>query len=158
MAASAGTIIPTGHLPVTGWTDVDLPVEKLWSIFTDVGRWPRWNTSIYWARMLYGPLRRGGTLVWAFNPIAPSYPYKLPAVAKIVELDVHELVEWEVRIAGLHARHRYMFERVDRTHCRFGSWEVGEGPLYRATRRFWDAHFRFVCECSLAGARLLGRS
>jgi hypothetical protein len=39
--------------------------------------------------------------------------------------------------------------------CRFGSWEVAEGALYFAVRRFWLAHFRFVRDRSVAGALAL---
>ena len=81
--------------------------------------------------------REGATLVWTFNPIKPRYPYKLPARAEIVEFERNDRVTWEVRAPGFHALHSYRFAEVGPDSCRFGSWEVAEGPAYRALRRFW---------------------
>jgi polyketide cyclase/dehydrase/lipid transport protein len=156
-AGQAHAITPTGRLPVMGSLEIPLPVEELWDVFCDVEGWSTWNPCIWRARMLGGPLRERGTLVWAFNPIEPRYLYKLPALATIVELRPRERVTWEVSLPGLHAVHSFTFERVDERRCRFGSWETAEGALYRACRRFWDAHFRFVCETSLRGAAMLGQ-
>jgi hypothetical protein len=150
-------IIPAGHLPVMGTVEVALPVEALWEVFCDVAGWGRWNPCIWRARMREGPLRQGGTLIWAFNPIEPRYLYKLPALATIVELRPRERVTWEVALPGLHALHTFSFERIDDGRCRFGSWELADGGLYRGARRFWDAHFRFVRDSSLRGAAALGQ-
>lgn len=152
-----GPIIPTGGLPVEGSVELDLPLDDLWRTFLDVGGWHRWNPCIWRASVSDGRLAENATLVWAFNPIAPRYLYKLPAVATIVEFRPRERVTWEVALPGLHALHSYRFAELDRDRCRFGSWEVGEGALYRAVRRFWLAHFRFVCESSLRGAGMLAQ-
>ena len=58
-------------------------------------------------------------------------------------------------MAGFHALHAYRFAALDGGRSRFGSWEVAEGPGFRATRRFWMAHFRYVCRESIAGAATL---
>ena len=76
-------------------------------------------------------------------------------MAEIVELERCERVTWEAALPGFHALHSYRFEDLGGGNCRFGSWEVAEGAAYRATRRFWLAHFRFVCSESLAGAATL---
>ena len=67
----------------------------------------------------------------------------MPARATIVEVDRNRRVTWEVRAPGLHAFHSYVFAEGE-LGSQFGSWEIAEGWLYRATRRFWLAHFRFV--------------
>jgi hypothetical protein len=153
-----GTIVPTPPLPVEGSTEVTIPVARLWETFTDVPRWPEWNRCIWRARVKEGELREGATLVWTFNAIRPAYPYKLPARAEIVEFRKHERVTWEVSAPGFHALHSYRFAGLGEDSCRFGSWEVAEGPTYRALRRFWLAHFLYVCRESLAGAVRLGAS
>ena len=79
-----GPIIPTGGLPVEGSVELDLPLDDLWRTFLDVGGWHRWNPCIWRASVSDGRLAENATLVWAFNPIAPRYLYKLPAVATIV--------------------------------------------------------------------------
>jgi hypothetical protein len=142
-------------LPIAGSVELELPVERLWEIFLDVPGWARWNPCIWRARVRGGELREGATLVWAFNPIERRYLYKLPAAAEIVELEPCDRVTWEVRFPGFHALHSYRFAAVDERRCRFGSWEVAEGPAYRSLSRFWNAHFRYVCRESLRGARAL---
>ena len=125
----------------------------MWEIFADVRGWPDWNPCMWRARVSGGVLREGATLRWAFNPIRPRYLYKMPAVATIAEYEEGRLVGWEASAPGFHALHRYEIEPLGPDRCRFGSWEVAEGPMYRALRRFWLAHFRYVCEASLEGAR-----
>ena len=143
-------------LPIEGYIDLDMPLERLWQIFTDVPHWPRWNPCFWWARVLGGELKAGTILYWCFNPIHPKYLYKMPAVARIIEYEPLRLVTWEVTSPpGFHALHSYKFEALGPNRCRFGSWEVAKGPFYQIMRRFWLAHFRFVCQSSLAGAQTL---
>lgn len=149
---SHGEILPVAPLPIQGSIELDLPVERLWDVFSDVRGWPRWNPCFWRARVLGGELRRGATLAWVFNPIEPRYAYKMPATARVVELVPHDRVTWEVRLPGLHALHSYRFAALGPGRSRFGSWEVAEGGGYRVARRFWLAHFRYVCRSSLRGA------
>ncbi|HEV3230027.1 MAG TPA: SRPBCC family protein [Solirubrobacteraceae bacterium] len=144
-----------GPLPIEGSVELGMPVEKLWTAFLEVERWPDWNPCIWRARIRPQPLGRGATLTWVFNPIRPWYPYKMPARAAIVEFEPHDRVTWEVEFPGFHALHSYRFAGLGSDRCRFGSWEVAEGPAYRAMRRFWLAHFRYVRDASLVGAERL---
>jgi uncharacterized protein YndB with AHSA1/START domain len=150
-----GGIAPVAPLPVEGSVELAMPVDRLWQAFLDVEQWPRWNPCIWRSRVRGGELREGATLVWVFNPIRSRYPYKMPASAGIVELEPHDRVTWEVSMPGFHALHSYRFAELGTDRCRFGSWEVAEGRVYRATRRFWLAHFRYVCSASLSGAQTL---
>ena len=144
------------ELPIQGKVEVGLSAERMWQVFSDVRSWPEWNRCMAWARVLGGELREGATLVWAFKPIERRYLYRMPAVARISEFEEGRLVGWEPDVPGFHALHRYEIEPLDAGSCTFGSWEVAEGAAYRRLRGFWLAHFRFVCEESLAGARRLG--
>ena len=144
------------ELPVEGTTDVSLSVEDMWDAFANVPGWPDWNPCMAWARITGGELKEGATLYWAFRPIKRRYLYRMPAVAKIIECEPQRKVTWEVSAPGFHARHSYLFEPRGQDSSRFGSWEVAEGPSYRLMRRFWLAHFRFVRDESLAGARAFG--
>lgn len=143
--------------PVEGFTTVSAPAEAIWERFLDVPNWPSWNRSIARARVGCGQLHEGATLIWWFNPIRGWMPYRMPARATIVEFIPVERVTWEVTaLPGFHARHSYLFERdPGGDQSRFGSWEQAEGPAYRLLSRFWDAHFRFVRDQSLLGARRL---
>jgi Polyketide cyclase / dehydrase and lipid transport len=150
-------VIASAPLPIEGYVELELPVERLWDAFLDVERWPLWNPCIWRSRVRDGELREGATLVWTFNAIKPRYLYKMPARAQIVEFERHDRVTWEVSAPGFHALHSYRFAGLGPERSRFGSWEVAEGPTYRALRRFWIAHFRYVCRASLAGAETLAR-
>jgi len=152
-------IVPTPPLPVEGSVEVDLPVDCLWKRFEDVAAWREWNPC-FWRSWIVGGgrLRLGARLVLIFNPLRPWLLYRLPAIATVVELVPNERVTWEVDLPGFHALHSYRFAELGPSRCSFGSWEVAEGRLYFAARRFWLAHFRYVRERSLAGASSLGRS
>ncbi len=143
-------------LPVEGSVELAMPLERLWNIFCDVPAWPRWNPCFWWSRVLGGELKVNTILYWWFNPIRPQYHYKMPAIARIVECEPQRLVTWEVTFPpGFHALHSYRFEDLGGNLCRFGSWEVAEGPIYQICRGFWLAHFRYVCQSSLEGAQKL---
>jgi polyketide cyclase/dehydrase/lipid transport protein len=150
-----GGIAPGPDLPIAGSVELAFPIDQLWQAFVDVEQWPSWNPCIWRARVRGGELKEGATLAWVFNAIRPWYPYKLPALAEIVEFERSDRVTWEVNAPGFHALHSYRFADLGGERCRFGSWEVAEGPMYRAARRFWLAHFRYVCRSSLAGAQTL---
>lgn len=135
-----------------------MPVDRLWRIFEDVDGWRRWNPCIWRSWVVGERLVLGATLMLVFNPIRAWYLYKLPAPAKIVELEPGERVTWEVDLPGFHALHSYRFASLGSAACRFSSWEVAEGGLYFAMRSFWLAHFRYVCKSSLRGADELVRS
>jgi hypothetical protein len=145
------------ELPVQGSVEVAMPVEDLWRIFERVRGWRRWNRCFWIAGVTGGRLAEGETLLWAFNPIRPQYLYKLPAIARLAEVVPQRRVTWEVLVLpGFYARHTYWMEPLGEDRCRFGSWEVAEGPMYRLLRRFWLAHFRYVRDESVAGAARLG--
>jgi hypothetical protein len=148
-------IVPTPPLPIEGTVELDADADRVWNAFVNVRRWSHWNASIWRSWMVGGELALGARLWLVFNPIRPQLLYKMPGPATIVELEEGR-VTWEIDIPGLHALHRYQVESLPGGGCRFGSWEVAEGALYVGLRRFWLAHFRFVRDASLAGARYLG--
>jgi hypothetical protein len=43
-----------------GTYDARAPIEAVWSLYTDVARWPRWAEDIVWAR-LDGPFQVGSS-------------------------------------------------------------------------------------------------
>lgn len=138
--------------PIEGAVELDIPADELWRVFQMPKTWPRWNPCFTWVRN--GRLELDGLLVWAFAPVKPSYLYRMPAIARIVELEAGRKVTWEVTaFPGMYARHTYLVEDLGAGRCRFSSWEQATGPGFRVLRPLWLRHFRFVCESSLAGAR-----
>jgi hypothetical protein len=140
--------------PIAGEVEVAVPVAELWKCFSQPNHWPRWNRCFFWVRnRRFVP---GEKLIWIFQPIRSWYPYKLPAVATIVELEEGRRVTWEVTaFPGFFARHTYHLEDRGGNRTRFGSWEQATGPSFRLLRGFWLPHFSFVRDESLAGARHL---
>jgi glyoxylase-like metal-dependent hydrolase (beta-lactamase superfamily II) len=141
-------------VPISGAIDVDIPAAALWAFFSKAHAWPRWNACFLWVHNR--ELALGDQLKWCFGPIKRFYPYVMPAVAKIVELVPGSKVTWEVSaLPGFYAHHTYSVEPLPNGRARFRSWEKAYGPSFRATKDFWLAHFSFVKDRSLEGARLL---
>jgi glyoxylase-like metal-dependent hydrolase (beta-lactamase superfamily II) len=142
--------------PVHGTVDIDVPIDVLWEAFTHANYWPRWNKCFFWAKNR--SLVAGRQLVWCFEPIRWWYPYKMWAIAKIVEVQEKKKVTWEVTaLPGFYARHTYFMEGLGDGRSRFGSHEKAMGWGFRLMRWFWVTHFRFVKDRSLEGARELER-
>jgi glyoxylase-like metal-dependent hydrolase (beta-lactamase superfamily II) len=140
--------------PVEGSVDIDVPADVLGEAFFHANLWPRWNACMAWVHNR--DLRVGDRLVWVFEPIRPWYLYLFPATAKIIEVEPGRKVTWEViALPGFYARHTYAITDLGDGRSRFSSWEQATGPTFRATRAFWLAHFEFVKNRSLQGARLL---
>jgi glyoxylase-like metal-dependent hydrolase (beta-lactamase superfamily II) len=146
----------TDMKPVQGTVDVDIPISVLWEAFTHANWWSRWNKCMYWVHNR--DLILGKKLIWVFQPIKWWYPYKMFAIANIVEVEKEKKVTWEVTaLPGFYARHTYSVEDLGDGRSRFGSWEQAMGPQARfgPTKKFWVAHFTFVKDKSLEGARHL---
>ena len=140
--------------PVQGTVDVNIPADVLWETFRRGNWWPRWNRCFFLVKNR--DLIPGEQLIWAFDPIKPWFFYKMPAAAKIVEVVPGSKVTWEVVVLpGFYARHTYHMEDIGDGRSRFGSWEQAMGWGFRLTKWFWVAHFVFVKDKSLEGARYL---
>ncbi len=140
--------------PVEGTVEVQIPVATLWESFTQANLWPRWNKCFFWAHNRN--LILGQQLIWCFQPIRWWYLYKMPAIAKIVEVEERYKVTWEVTaLPGFYARHTYHMEDLGGGRTRFGSWEKARGWSFRLMKWFWVPHFVFVKDRSLEGARFL---
>jgi glyoxylase-like metal-dependent hydrolase (beta-lactamase superfamily II) len=140
--------------PVEGGVDIDVPADVLGRAFFQANLWPRWNACMAWVRN--HDLRVGDQLIWVFEPIRPWFLYRFPATAKIIEVEQGRKVTWEVTaLPGFYAQHTYTITDLGDGRSRFSSWEQATGPTFRATRAFWIAHFEFVKNRSLQGARLL---
>lgn len=141
-------------IPVEGTVDVEVPSSTFWQAFTRADLWPRWNRCMLWVRNKN--LARGKRLLWVFEPIRRWYPYKLPAVANIVEVKDGDRVTWEVTaLPGFYARHTYYVRSLGGGRTRFGTWEKAMGWGFRLMKWFWVPHFVFVKDRSLEGARIL---
>lgn len=144
-------------VPVAGTVDVNIPIDILWESFTHANIWAQWNKCFFWAHNR--DLVLGQQLIWCFQPIRWWFLYKMPAIAKIVELENQQekrKVTWEVTVLpGFYARHTYHMEDLGNGRTRFGSWEKATGWSFRLMKWFWIPHFVFVKDSSLEGALFL---
>lgn len=105
--------------PVHGFVDVDVPIETLWQIFSRPNTWHRWNHCFLF--VINRELVLGEQLICLFEPIRSGFLYKMPAIAKIIELKQRHKVTWEVTfIRGFYARHTYYMEDLGNGRTRFG--------------------------------------
>ena len=140
--------------PVAGTVEVEVPLAMLWHTFANPKSWPKWNTCFYWAHNR--ELVLGKQLIWIFQPIKWWMLYKMPAMAKIIELEPYKKVTWEVTVLpGFYAHHSYHMQDLDNGRSSFGSWEKAYGWSFRLMKKFWIRHFTFVKDRSLEGARYL---
>ena len=140
--------------PIQGTVEVDIPIDTLWECFRHANLWPRWNKCFFWASNK--DLVLGDRLTWVFQPIKWYLPYKMGAIANIVELEPRKKVTWEVTaLPGFYARHTYHVEDLGGGRSRFGSYEKAMGWGFKLTKWFWLKHFTFVKDESLAGAKKL---
>ncbi|MCZ6788623.1 MAG: hypothetical protein O7D33_01550 [Chloroflexi bacterium] len=141
-------------LPVQGTVDIEIPIDELWEVFTHANWWPIWNQCFF--RVSNKSLVLSRQLTWFFHPIRWWYLYKMPARAKIVEVEEQERVTWQVTVLpGFYAQHTYHMEDLGNGITRFGSWEKAMGRGFKLMKWFWIPHFVFVRDRSLQGASFL---
>jgi glyoxylase-like metal-dependent hydrolase (beta-lactamase superfamily II) len=138
--------------PVHGTVDIEVPADVLWQCFRQANLWPRWNACMFWASNRDSGA--GPETDLAFEPLRWWYFYSSPGVANLIEVEENRKVTWESGNAGFYARHTYSIDDLGGGRSRL-IVEKAMGPMFRALSFFWVAHFIFVKDRSLQGARLL---
>ncbi|PYR52280.1 MAG: polyketide cyclase [Acidobacteria bacterium] len=70
---------------------IDAPIDVVWSVFTDVERWPTWASSFTSVELIDGPMRFGAkarirqprlpTLVWEVTKWSPGHSWTWTATS-----------------------------------------------------------------------------
>jgi uncharacterized membrane protein len=70
---------------------IDAPIDVVWSVFTDVERWPTWASSVTSVELIDGPMRLGAkarirqprlpTLVWEVTKWSPGHSWTWTATS-----------------------------------------------------------------------------
>jgi hypothetical protein len=106
-------------------TEIDAPIDAVWSILTAIERWPAWNPDVRSAS-LDGPAVEGATFRWKAGPSTIS--------SRIVRLDPPQLIAWTGRTLGIRAVHVWHLTSTNgRTLAR--TEESYEGLVARILRR-----------------------
>ena len=110
-------------------TDIDAPVEEVFTFFKDVEKWPSWTTAIEKAGTKSdGDWGEGFKL--SFKPgFAPA-----PLDVKILDYEEGRLIAWGIRNPLTCLIHRFDFEPLDEGRCRVRHTEFAEGILAILTR------------------------
>jgi uncharacterized protein YndB with AHSA1/START domain len=97
-------------------TTIDAPIERIWSLHTDVAAWPGWQHDITTATAA-GPLAPGETFHWT--------TFGLDIASTVHVLEAPHRILWGGPAHGITGIHQWTFEERDgRTHVRTEeSWD-----------------------------------
>ncbi len=104
---------------------INAPVETVWQVFTETGNWSDWNTVCRDCRLENGEaMAKGGCLSFALSPFI--FPVRIaPVIERFIE---GKIVTWSGSKWGIHARHTFLFKRVD-DWTSLESVETFSGPM-----------------------------
>ena len=88
---------------------IDAPIEVVWSVFTDVERWPTWASSFTSVELIDGPMRLGAK--------ARIQQPRLPTVIwEVTKWEPGRSWTWTAKSPGAHTEASHVLTRVgDRT-------------------------------------------
>ena len=124
---------------------IDAPIEVVWSVFTDVERWPTWASSFTSVELIDGPMRLGGKA----RIRQPGLP---TVVWQVTQWDPGRSWTWTATSPGA---------RTDASHVltRAGSGTVAEqsivasGPIGRLAAFVWRSLTRRYLAIEAAGLK-----
>lgn len=100
------------------------PPERVWSVFSDVVRWPKWNPVILSSRHLSGESwRPGSTIEFKIK----LWRKTLRIHPEILEVESPNFVTWTGSGVGIYGTHSFSFER-DGDGTLATTVEVSRGP------------------------------
>ena len=110
-------------------TEIEAPVEEVFTFFKDLEKWTSWATGIKKANR-----KPGGD--WGVGFRFSFVPLFLPVPLDVKVLDYEEgrLIAWGLRTPVATMVHRFDFEPMDAGRCRVRQQEVAEGLLAILTR------------------------
>src|SRR5262245_64591403 len=81
---------------------IDAPIDVVWSVFTDVERWPTWASSFTSVELIDGPMRRGAkarirqprlpTVIWEVTEWEPGRSWTWTARSPGVRTDASHVL------------------------------------------------------------------
>jgi len=83
-------------------TRIDASAERIWSLITDIARWPAWNPDISSAA-LDGDLAEGAVFRWKAGPGTIT--------SRISRIEEPGLISWTGRTMGIRAVHVWRIEK-----------------------------------------------
>lgn len=109
-------------LKISKEIEINAPVEKVWSIQTNIDAWEEWQPDISEARLTSG-LETGATFVWK------SGGFKL--VSRIGKISENKFFGWTGRGFGASAIHIWEFKQLESGNTLLRTRESMDGWLVR---------------------------
>lgn len=128
----------TAPLCARAETTIQAPPDKVWSVLTDIGRWPEWQAGVSSAA-LEGGLAAGASFRWKANGLGIT--------STIQELEPGRRIGWTGDSLGMQAVHTFTL-RPKNGGTRVTTEESISGWLARILKLF-DANY---LDKSLAGS------
>ena len=97
--------------------EINAPVETVWSVLTDIPRWPDWNPDVKSASLDSG-LAEGAEFRWKAGPGN--------IVSRIERIKLYEEIGWTGRTMGIQAAHVWRIR------------DTGAGRTAAETEESWD--------------------
>jgi hypothetical protein len=124
------------HVDCTDFlTEIDAPVDQVFSTMSNVTAWPSWTRAITssWG-VSPGSLREGYEFVMQ-TMVAPPVPLRLT----VLEFEANRRIAWGMKKPGMTVLHRIEFEPKGPVHCVVRNHEFVEGILARPAGRLLAA-------------------
>ncbi|QIY94789.1 SRPBCC family protein [Streptomyces sp. S1D4-11] len=99
------TIDETAPVIVRLSTTIDAPLERVWTLHTDIDAWPSWNADVDQAK-LDGPLLPGNSFSWK--------THGLDITSTVREIVPGERLVWGGPAGGIEGVHVWTFEQTGR--------------------------------------------
>lgn len=102
-------------------TQIQAPVDVVWSVLTDFNNWPKWNTGVTQIYM-YGDAEVGAEFIWVGGGSKIR--------SRIELMDTPHRIVWSGKALGTRAVHEWQFEALG-THTRAITRESLDGWLVK---------------------------
>jgi len=124
---------------------IDAPIEVVWSVFTDVERWPTWASSFTSVELIDGPMRLGAK--------ARIRQPRLPAVVwEVTKWEPGRSWTWAVTSPGARTEASHVLT-VSRGGTVAEQSIVSSGPLGRLAAFVWRSLTRRYLAIEAAGLK-----
>ena len=94
----------TAPVKATGRIIINAPLQKVWSLMSDINQWPSWNLNIKEAN-LEGQLKPGTLFRWKSGPGMIT--------SRLTVVDPEQTIAWSGKSMGITAIHITHFEKKE---------------------------------------------
>ena len=124
---------------------IDAPIEIVWSVFTDVARWPTWASSFTSVQLIDGPMRLGAKA-------RIRQPWLPTVVWEVTKWEPGQSWTWTTTSSGACTEASHVLSRVrERTIVEQSiTWS---GPIGRLAALVWRSLTRRYLAIEAAGLR-----